>query len=244
VSSSGHLVVVPALLGWKQPSLTFDLVLHLATLLAAVFALRRELIALVLGLLGRGEDPAGMRRLLGFLVVGSIPAGIVGLAFGGFLEDRFDDPLTTCAELVATGLILVVVERLIHGEPGDEPVDTPKAVAIGIAQAVAILPGISRSGSTIATALGLRMSRKEATRFSFLLSIPAIGGAVLTKVPDVVDGRFRITGSVIAGFVAATVVGWISIDWLLRYVRSHSLLGFAYYLFVFAPIAALIIELR
>jgi undecaprenyl-diphosphatase len=261
ISSSGHLVVVPALFGWKQPSLTFDLVLHLGTLIAVVFAFRRELWVLVLAVGGVGDDVAGSRRLIWLLFIGSIPAAIAGLAFGNFFEDRFDDPLATCFELLATAAILLAAEWWIRGASvseagippkqratyrgrgeGHEPVDTGRATVIGVAQAVAILPGISRSGTTIPAGLVMGVSREEATRFSFLLAIPAIAGAVATKVPDVVDGRFHITGPVIAGFVAATLVGWVAIEWLLRYVRSHSFVPFAIYLVVFALVSILVIE--
>ena len=243
VSSSGHLVVVPAVFGWKQPSLTFDLVLHFGTLLAVIFAFRRELWTLLLAVFGQGDDVAGSRRLIWLLFIGSIPAAIAGLAFGDFFEERFDDPLTTCFELLATAGILLIAEFVIRRGEGHEPVDTPRAGVIGVAQAVAILPGISRSGSTIAAGLVTRVSREEATRFSFLLAIPAIAGAVATKVPDVVDGSFDITGPVIAGFFAAMIVGWLSIEWLLRYVRTHSFVPFAIYLIVFAVVAAVIIEI-
>ena len=244
ISSSGHLVVVPAMLGWKQPSLTFDLVLHFGTLIAVVFAFRAELWVLLLGLFGSGDDPATARRLIWLLFLGSIPAAIAGLAFGNFFEKRFDDPLATCFELLGTAVILLGAEWVIRRGEGHEPVDERRAGIIGVAQAVAILPGISRSGSTIGAGLVTRVSREEATRYSFLLAIPAIAGAVATKVPDVADGNFKITGPVIAGFLAATIVGWLSIEWLLRYVRTHSFVSFAIYLIVFAPIAAVIIELR
>ena len=244
VSSSGHLVVVPAVLGWDEPSLTFDLVLHLGTLIAVVFAFREELWLLALGVIGRGDDPATTRRLIWLLFLGSIPAGIAGLAFGNFFEDRFDDPFTTCFELMATAIILLVAEWVIRAGEGHEPVDAGRAGLIGVAQAVAILPGISRSGATIATGLVTKVSREEATRFSFLLAIPAIAGAVATKVPDVANGSFSITGPVVAGFFAAMIVGWLSIEWLLRYVRTHSFVPFAIYLLIAAPIAAVIIELR
>jgi len=244
VSSSGHLVVVPAVLGWDQPSLTFDLVLHLGTLIAVVVAFRTDLWILLLGVFGRGDDPATARRLVWLLFLASIPAAIAGIALGDFFEERFDDPLTTCFELIATALILLGAEWVIRRGEGHEPIEEKRAGIIGVAQALAILPGISRSGSTIAAGLVTRVSREEAARFSFLLAIPAIGGAVATKVPDVVDGKFQITGPVIAGFVAATIVGWLSIEWLLRYVRTHSFVPFAVYLLIAAPIAAVIIEVR
>lgn len=244
ISSSGHLVVVPALLGWKQPSLTFDLVLHLGTLIAVVFAFREDLWILALGLFGKGDDPRTARRLVWLLFLGSIPAAIAGLALGNFFEKRFDDPFTTCLELLGTAVILLVAEWVIRAGEGHHPIDEGRAGIIGVAQAVAILPGISRSGSTIAAGLVTRVSREESARYSFLLAIPAIGGAVATKIPDVADGRFHLTGPVVAGFFASMIVGWLAIEWLLRYVRTHSFVPFAIYLLIAAPIAAVIIELR
>lgn len=244
VSSSGHLVVVPAVLGWDQPELTFDLVLHLGTLFAVVFAFREDLWILARGLFGKGDDPRTARRLVWLLLLASIPAALAGVLLGGFFEDRFEDPLATCFELVATALLLLGAEWLIRRGEGHEPIEEKRAGIIGVAQAVAILPGISRSGSTIAAGLVTGVPREEAARFSFLLAIPAIAGAVATKVPDVVDGSFEVTGPVVAGFLAAALVGWLSIEWLLRYVRTHSFVPFAVYLLVAAPIAAVIIELR
>lgn len=241
VSSSGHLVVVPALFGWREPSLTFDLVLHLGTLIAVVVYFWGELWALLLGVLGRGADPRAARRMVLLLIVASIPAGLAGVAFASFFEDRFSDPFATCFELLGTAVILLVAEWVIRRGEGHRPVDYPRAGIIGIAQAVAILPGISRSGSTIAAGLVTKVSREEATRFSFLLAIPAIAGAVATKVPDVVDGKFHVTGPVVAGFLASLVVGWLSIAWLLRYLRTHSFVPFALYLIVFSLVAAVII---
>src|SRR5262245_19188954 len=160
VSSSGHLVVVPAIFGWKQPPLTFDLVLHLGTLIAVVFAFRRELWTLVLAGFGKCVDIAGSGRLIWLLFIGTIPAAIAGIAFGSFFEDRFDDPLTTCFELLGTAAILLVAEFVIRRGEGHEPVATRRAGAIGVAQAIAILPGISRSGATIGTGLVMRVSRE------------------------------------------------------------------------------------
>lgn len=241
VSSSGHLVVVPALFGWREPSLTFDLVLHLGTLIAVVAYFWGELWGLLRGVVGRGPDPRGARRMVLLLAVASVPAAVAGLAFASFFEERFSDPFATCLELLGTAAILLLAEWLIRRGEGHVHVDVPRAGVIGVAQAVAILPGISRSGSTIAAGLVTKVSREEATRFSFLLAIPAIAGAVATKVPDVVDGTFRVTGPVVAGFVASAVVGWLSIAWLLRYLRTHSFVPFAVYLIVFALVSAAII---
>ena len=245
ISSSGHLVVVPAMLGWDEPSLTFDLVLHLGTLLAVVAVYRSDLWELTLGLVNRGAEPRRARRLLLLLVVGTAPAAAAGLVFGKSFERSFGAPIATCVQLAITALLLLGAEwianrpRLRHRE-----IDAPISGAIGIAQAVSILPGISRSGATIAAALGLGVERGEAARYSFLLSIPAIAGAIATKIPDITNGSFEITASVVAGFIAATASGYIAIEAFLKYLRTHSLRSFAYYLLVFAPIAALVIEVR
>jgi undecaprenyl-diphosphatase len=242
VSSSGHLVVTPALFGWDDPSLTFDLILHLGTLVAVVLAFRRDLAQLAAGLLGRGEDPVAARRTVGLLLIGTVPAGIVGVAFGGFFEERFADPVAAAASLYVTAAILLGAEWIIRRGEGTTPVDARRAGVIGIAQAFAIFPGVSRSGSTIAAGLVQGVSREAATRFSFLLSIPAIVGAILTQVPDVANGDFTITGPVVAGFLAAFGTGWASIAWLLRYVRTHSFVIFAAYLIGFATVALVVLQ--
>jgi undecaprenyl-diphosphatase len=243
ISSSGHLVVVPALFDWEEPSLTFDILLHMGTLAAVVIYFRAELWRLTLGFFGRGDDVAGARRMLRLLVVGTVPAGVIGLAFEGLFEDLFHSPLWVCGELLATAALLVWMERL--GERAKQrQLDDRVALTMGVAQAAAIAPGISRSGSTIGAGLWLGLTREEATRFSFLLSIPAIAGAGLVSLKDVSGGEFEVTGAVVAGMVVSGISGYLSIGFLLRLVRTTSLRVFAAYLLVFSPVAALIIVLR
>lgn len=243
ISSSGHLVVVPAVLGWDEPSLTFDVLLHLGTLAAVVIYFRHDLMGIVLGIMGRGTDVAAARRMALYLVVGTLPAAVLGLVLGDFFERLFESPYTTCAELVATALLLLALERA--GErAARRPLDTGMATGIGVAQAVAIFPGISRSGATIGAGLVMGLSREEATRFSFLLSIPAIAGAGVVSLADVAGGGLDVTAGVVAGVIASGVAGYVSIGALLRFVRTHSLTVFAVYLLVMAPLSALIIFLR
>lgn len=243
ISSSGHLVIVPALLGWEKPSLTFDILLHLGTLVAVVLYFRRELFELALGILGRGQDVQRERRLALYLAIGTVPAAVLGLAFGGFFEELFDRPVYTCGELVATALILLATERF--GERATRrSLDGRGAALIGVAQAIAISPGISRSGATIGGGLWLGLSREEATRFSFLLSIPAIAGAGVLSLRDVAGGGLEITSSVIAGVVVSGFSSYLAIGGLLRFVRTRSLNVFAAYLLVVAPLAAIVITVR
>lgn len=240
VSSSGHLVIVPAMLGWEEPPLGLTVMLHLGTLVALLIYFRADLIRLLLGLLGKGEDPAGTRRIIRFLVVGTIPAVIAGLALGGFFEDAFQRPYESCIELVITGFLLIGMEK--YGERAmRRPLDDGRAAFIGGAQALAILPGISRSGATIGAGLLAGLTREEATRFSFLLSIPAIAGAL---VLDLAKGNLVVTGASIAGTVVSGISGYLAIAYLIRFVRTHSLTVFAWYLFAIGPISALIIWLR
>ena len=240
VSSSGHLVLVPGMLGWDEPPLGLTVLLHMGTLVALIIYFRNEILGLILGLLGKGPDPAATRRVIRFLVIGTIPAVIAGLALGGFFEDTFQRPYESSIELFCTACILVATEK--YGErAARHELDDGRSAAIGVAQAVAILPGISRSGSTIGTGLLAGLSREEATRFSFLLSLPAIGGA---GVLDLAKGDLVISGASLVGTVVSGVVGFASIHYLLRFVRTHSLNVFAAYLFVFAPLSALVIWLR
>ena len=240
VSSSGHLVILPAMLGWEEPPLGLTVLLHMGTLAALLIYFRLEIIGLILGVLGQGEDPAAARRIVRFLVIGTIPAVVAGLALGGFFEDSFQRPYESCIELVITGLLLIGMEK--YGERARRhPLDDGRAGFIGVAQALAILPGISRSGSTIGAGLLAGLSREEATRFSFLLSIPAIAGA---GVLDLAKGEMVVSGASIVGTIVSGLVGYLSIHYLLRFVRTHSLTVFAWYLFAIGPISALVIRAR
>ena len=240
ISSSGHLVLVPRMLGWDEPELGLTVMLHLGTLVALLIYFRNDIIGLILGVLGRGPDPAAARRVTRFLIIGTIPAVIAGLALGGFFEDAFHRPYESSIELVFTGLILIATER--YGERAvRHELDDKRSLAIGASQALAILPGLSRSGSTIGAGLLVGLTREEATRFSFLLSIPAIAGA---GVLDAAEGELVVSAASVAGTIASGVVGFLSIHYLLRFVRTHSLTVFCWYIFLFAPLSALVVWLR
>jgi undecaprenyl-diphosphatase len=240
ISSSAHLVLVPSMLGWEEPELGLTVMLHLGTLVALLIYFRNDILGLVLGVLGQGPDPAAARRVTRFLIIGTIPAVVAGLAFGGFFEDAFHRPYESSVELLFTALILIATER--YGErAARHDLDDKRAFGIGAAQALAILPGLSRSGSTIGAGLLAGLTREEATRFSFLLSIPAIAGA---GVLDAAEGELVVSGASVAGTIAAGVVGFLSIHYLLRFVRTHSLTVFCWYIVVFSPLSALVIWLR
>lgn len=238
ISSSGHLVIVPAYLElWgvriDAPSLAVSAVLHLGTLIAVLVYFRED----VMKVLRLRSDPEG-RRIALLVGVGTIPA-IVGLLVEGTLES-FQATVTNVGwALLVTGLILLVGQRLSTGERRLLDGRVPDAVVVGIAQAVALVPGISRSGITISAGTGRRFQPGEAARFAFLLGIPAIAAAGLTQLPDLVgSGTFGV--ELIVGLVVAAVSGYLAIGWLLAALRRIGLTPFAVYCFAVGLVTVLV----
>lgn len=222
ISSSGHLVLANALLGLQEPGIVTELVLHLGTLLAVFVYFRADLLDLVRGVGrfirgSRGEGERAAVRMTAAIVIGTIPAVLAGLLFGDFLESLYENPLESSIELLATGAILLSTLWVRRGNAG---IGAARAFVIGLFQAVSMLPGISRSGTTIAGGLYLGVRPEEAARFSFLLSIPAIFGAGILKAPELLAsiGEAR-AGALGIGFVVAFLVAWGSISILMRIVR-------------------------
>jgi undecaprenyl-diphosphatase len=238
ISSSGHLIVVPWLLGWKEHSLAFDVALHLGTLVAVLYAFAgdwgRMATSTLAGLM-RGRpfaEPGG--RLLGLIVLASVPGAICGKLLDHWAETTLRSPALVAGAMVVMGVILLIADRRIGTrEAGD--VSLAMALLIGTAQAVALIPGVSRSGITISAALLLGLRRDQAARFSFLLATPITLGAALLKVPHLLRASEH-TGPVFVGMAAAAVVGWLSIFFLLRYVRTHDYRPFVWYRFAFAAL--------
>jgi undecaprenyl-diphosphatase len=248
ISSSGHLVVVPAALDWPQPGLAFDVLLHAASLLALLAYFSGDLIDLVRGSLRR--DPESL-KLISLLAVGTVPAVIAGLALGDYFEGTFEDAEAAAIQLAITAVILVAAEQLLAfhtrrtARVGGQlrsmhELTAFDAALVGIAQAVSILPGISRSGSTIGVGLGLSMNRSDAARFAFLLAIPALAGATLVEIPEMSGTSIGI-GSGIVGFVASLATSYASIWGLIRYLRTNTLYPFAAYCLVASVVFYLLV---
>ena len=251
ISSSGHLVLVPFVLGWDggggfQPGVPFDVSVHLGTALAVVAYFRRELWAIAVGTArvmarrGRGEDHVQARMAL-LLLVGSVPAAAAGLLLEPFFTGLFEEPQIAAILLLGTAALLLAGEA-IHdrqGEPrrGLEDLGVVDALTVGAFQALAIAPGISRSGATIVAGLGRRLERDVAARFSFLLGLPAIVGAGILKVPDFPPGTDLVP--VIGAAVVSAAAGFAAIAFLLHYLRTRTLRPFAAYC-VLASAAALV----
>lgn len=237
ISSSAHLVLVPWWLGWESPGLAFDAVLHLGTLLAVVVYFGRDWWDLAVSLWPRSphRDPA-RRRLVLALIIGTLPAAILGYLFEDFFAAMFERPVGVAVGLLLTGLLLLLAERRRHGGLTLERIGWSDALFIGLAQAIAIIPGISRSGITIAAGLGRGLERSAAARFSFLLSAPIIFGAGVFQLRELIVTGFGETGilPVGIGVIAAAVAGMLSIHYLLRYLQRRTLYAFTGYVWLLA----------
>jgi len=236
VSSSGHLQLVPFVVGWKEPTVAFDVAVHLGTLLAVAYVFREEIVLLVRTALSWKTAAEDDRRLLRMIVIATVPAAVVGAVLNSRIEDVFQRPVAISFLLGVTGYFLLSSETALERreETRDEAsLKDPDAGIIGVAQAVAILPGISRSGATIGAGLHRGLSRPAAARFSFLLSIPIIAGAVIFKIPDMVHKGFSGNGpAFLVGIATSAVVGFYVIVWFLHLVRHRSLRPFGVYCFI------------
>ena len=230
VSSSGHLVIAGALLGVHEENLAFSVTVHFATLLAVLIALKEDWYPIVLGLLGRPEHRESARNRLLAVVVGSIPVAAVGLILRDLVSGLFGSPAVAASMLLVTGAILWVSDSRMQkdGRSMDE-LNIADALLIGCGQAIAIIPGISRSGSTIAAGLLRGLDKEGAARFAFLLAIPAILGATLLEIPDILGAGLSGGAPLVAGALAAGLSGYAAIALFLRFLKKGSLRGFAVY---------------
>jgi len=242
ISSSAHLVLTPWVFGWPDPGLAFDVALHVGTLVAVLWYFRAEWVRLAQSgfdlLRTRRADTEEKQRLL-YIVVATIPAAIAGLLLEDYAESTFRSPTLIALTLIVMGIVLWAVDRYA---PRDRPLGNMRirdAVLIGLAQIFALVPGVSRSGSTMTAARGLRFDRQSAAVFSFLMSMPITAAAAVLKAPTLLRANDRMT--LIVGIVAAAVSGWLAIAVLLRYVSRHSYGLFAVYRLVLgAAVLALV----
>ncbi len=241
VSSSGHLVLLPWWLGWDNPGLAFDALLHWGTLLAVVIFFWRDWWEMLMALVRKmqGKPAQGKDHLLLAILIGAIPAALLGFLLQDFFESLFGKPAMVAVFMIITGLLLVFAERWTKTHQQGRPMEKLSywdAILVGAGQALAIAPGISRSGSTIAAGLALGLDRPTAARFSFLLGTPIIFGAGLLKLKDLVEMGVSGAGvtPLAVGFLTAFISGFLAIRYLLRYLQNHTLYIFAYYVWAVA----------
>jgi undecaprenyl-diphosphatase len=236
VSSTAHLILLPWFFHWtgELDTLTFDVALHAGTLLSLVICFWKDWIELVLH----------KHKLFMLIVMASVPAGIAGVLLGDLIEHALRSPLVIAVSLVVFGSVMLVAEKMNKTRTVDN-INITDAFMIGLAQAVALIPGVSRSGITISAGLFRGLEREASARFSFLLSTPVIAGATLLHARKLLKtGVDHNMSLFLIGFVAAAVSGFAAITLLMRFLKKHPLNAFAYYRFGLAAVILAGIWLR
>lgn len=227
VSSSGHLVIGQELLGIAIEGIGFEVLLHLATLISVLIVYRERVLNLIRGVFIDRDVTAW--QYVGLLILATLPAAVVGLTMESRIDELFDSPAVVGWGLLFTGTILLSSRWALRRELTTE-LGLRTALLIGLAQCIAILPGVSRSGSTVVAALWLGISPIEAAAFSFLLSIPAILGAAILKVPELSGGLGGIgAGAMVTGFLVSGVTGILAIRLFVKMLKDRSFSNFAWY---------------
>ena len=243
VSSSGHLVLAQTFLGIKMPGVTFEVIVHAGTLLSIVWVFWRDVYKLISGI----TKSVQQQKLFLLLVLGSVPAGLMVLSFGPFLKSMFEKPLIVGFMLLLTGFIIWFVARL--GDQGNRSLGEmgwKDAIIIGLFQGLAIIPGISRSGSTIFGALLRDLNRETAVRFSFLLALPAIGGATVMELTE----WFSVGGwpddilVYLIGALFAFASGVLAIRTFIKLLATGRFHYFAYYCWLFGALTILFLSIN
>ncbi len=236
-------MLIPWLFGWKDAGLTFDVALHAGTLVAVIIYFFRDWLQIIgqaFGLhIGSDPDLKQNRNLLWLLAVASIPIGIVGYLFDKQADTTWRQPYVIGTMLVVVGIVMWIAEKRRIGSKSMSTIQMSDGIAVGLAQAVSVIPGTSRSGATICAGLFRNMNRETAARFSFLLSTPAIAAAVLKKGWDIhkeggIPPNMKLP--IVVGIIVSGVLGAIVIAFFLRYLRRSSLMPFVYYRIVFGII--------
>lgn len=248
VSSSGHLVLVPWLLGWEQPTLPFIVVLHLGTIIGILLFFRRDWLTIARSTLRwvrTGKNDANA-RLSVLLLVGIVPAAMVGVLFRSFFEAVFQQPLVVTFMLLITAALLLVSERLGRLKRAIGDMTWADSLIIGLAQTLALMPGISRSGVTIAAGRLRNMQRDDAARFSFLLLTPLLLGVGGFQMAELVQQGIGLSnaGALAAGFLAALGSSFLVIKWLLNFLRTRSTAIFALYCLLLSAFSLLVLVVR
>jgi undecaprenyl-diphosphatase len=231
ISSSAHLTLIPWLLGWEDPGLAFDVALHFGTLLAVVWYFRMEWLALIRaawGIITTGRIETPEKRRVIHLIIATIPGAVGGLLLQSKAESAFRSPQLIAIALIVMGLVLWLADKLVDQRRVLGEMRWVDSLLIGLSQVIALIPGVSRSGSTITTGRGLRFDRESAAEFSFLMSMPIIAAAVVLEGPKALQ-QGGLTNELMSGVVASAISGWLAISILMRYVSRHSYGIFAWY---------------
>lgn len=242
ISSSGHLVILPFFLGWDLPEkemFIFNVLVQIGTLVAVIVFFWKDLVSIIVDFfkqLFKGTPFATHHARMGWLLIAAtIPAGLAGIFLQDLVEQTFSSPLFAGIALIFTAVLMFVAEKVSQQVGDVQDITLVDALVMGLFQALALFPGVSRSGSTISGGMTRRLKREAAGKFSFLMSIPimvAAGGLSTYKMLTEVPNLSEFLPLMVIGFLAAMVVGYIAIRWLLRFLVNHSLIYFSIYCFV------------
>jgi undecaprenyl-diphosphatase len=256
VSSTAHLTLFPWLLGWQDPGLAFDVALHAGTLVAVLLYFFKDWLTLALCGVGLKypanaptEEVAQHKKLFWYMVIGTIPGGILGALFEKIIEERFRTPYVIAISLIAIALVMWWADSKSRLTRPLEQSNVGDAVTIGTAQALALFPGVSRSGITITAGLFRGFTREAATRFSFLLSTPLIAGAVVSHLPKLIKlhkagGLDLPLSTLLISILVSGVAGYFVIAFFLRYLQTHTLKVFVFYRLLFGIIVLVLAFLQ
>ena len=246
-----HLILVRRLFEWEDQGLSFDVGLHLGTLLALLVYFWRDwwkMITIGLGDLGKHQlrfrEHREESRLLWLLALGCLPAAILGAAFNGWIEDNVRQPWLVAIMLAVFAAILLLADRRGQKRRTISSIGPLDAILIGFAQAVALFPGVSRSGATMSMGLFRDLKRDDAARFAFLLGTPVFVGAAVLKAKDLANESSKQTGELAIGFTFSAVVGFVVIHFLMRFLRTQSLVPFVVYRWGVAALTLAIAAIR
>jgi undecaprenyl-diphosphatase len=242
ISSSAHLVLIPWLFKWNDPGLTFDIALHIGTLIAVAIYFWKDWMGLIIRGLTDVHSTEG--RLFWYLVAASIPGAMVGFLLEKKAETIFREPVLIATMLILLGVLLYWADRKSVKNIEMNRITFRTSLFIGLSQALAIIPGVSRSGITMTTGLLMGLTREGAARFSFLLSAPIIFGAAMVKLPFLISNPFVITLNFIIGILVSFVTGILSIGFLFRYIQTRNFLPFAWYRFILGFLVIVIVFIR
>jgi undecaprenyl-diphosphatase len=243
VSSSGHLVLAAEFLNFHDEGVAFEVFVHLGTLFSVLVVFRKKILQMIISPYevwvnkSQDEDKIESSKWALYIIIGTLPAGLIGLAFKDQIEGIFSNFLLVLAMLLVTGTMMII-SRYIANE--NKEMNIFKSILIGFAQAFAILPGISRSGSTIVTGMLLGIDRSRAAEFSFLLSIPVIVGATVLKISDLLESQISSNEIILlaVGTVSAFISGYFAIIWLLDIVKRGKLEWFGIYCYLIVIISS------
>jgi undecaprenyl-diphosphatase len=242
ISSSAHLVLIPWLFKWNDPGLTFDIALHIGTLIAVAIYFWKDWLKLITKGLTDVRSTEG--KLFWYLVAATIPGAVVGFLLEKKAETIFREPILIATMLILLGVLLYWADRRGVKHIEMNRITFRTSLFIGLSQALAIIPGVSRSGITMTMGLLMGLTREGAARFSFLLAAPIIFGAALVKLPFLVSNPSVLTINFIIGILVSFVIGILSIGFLLRYVQTNNFLPFAWYRFILGSLVIVIVLMR